>query len=76
MEADLQFFIEFDSETMRRIDVVRAVDGSYDLTTTMQFDAGWEKLETILNFSDRKKLVRFLLNEGVSGEEIDTKLGA
>jgi hypothetical protein len=75
MVSTFQFFIELDRETMRRIDVTRAADGSYALTTTMQFDAGWEKPETILNFSERKKLARFLLNEGVPGEEIDAKLG-
>jgi hypothetical protein len=64
MDTNLQFFIEFDNETMRRFDVTPAADGSYGVTTTMQFDAGWEKPETILNFSDKKKLARHLINEG------------
>jgi hypothetical protein len=75
MDTNLQFFIEFDNETMRRFDVTPAADGSYGVTTTMQFDAGWEKPETILNFSDKKKLARHLINEGVPRQEVDEKLG-
>jgi hypothetical protein len=74
MGADLQFFIDLDKETIRRIDVTRAPDGSYGVTTTIQFDAGWEKPETILNFSDSRKLARHLINEGVPRHEVDAKL--
>lgn len=76
MEPTFQFFVELDRETMKRIDIKRAADGSHAVTTTMQFDSGWEKPETILNFSDLKKLKRFLVNEGVPVEEVDAKLSA
>jgi hypothetical protein len=75
MDTNIQFFIEFDSETMRRFDVTRAADGSFGVTSTMQFDAGWEKPETILNFSDKKKLIRHLINEGIPRQDVDAKLG-
>ncbi|RWX78673.1 hypothetical protein EPK99_08750 [Neorhizobium lilium] len=65
MPSDLEFFVDVDRETIRRISVRQIDGGRFLMVIRLQFDKGWESDSQSVTLKDKLALARRLIDEGV-----------
>lgn len=70
-----EFFVDLDSETIKRIFVQRADQDKFIVETCLQFDKGWETEPQKAEVKNKQALARRLIEEGVAEHVVYDELG-
>ncbi len=70
-----EFFVDLDSETVKRVLVHRGDQEKFVVETCLQFDKGWETEPQKVEAKNKQALARRLIDEGVAAHVVYDELG-
>jgi hypothetical protein len=70
-----EFFVDLDSETVKRVLVHRGDQGKFVIETCLQFDKGWETEPQKVEVKNEQALARRLIEEGLAAQVVYDGLG-